>query len=171
MKIRLADQSDAAAIAAIYNEYVVSSTATFDTVPRTIEEQRSWIADRSGAFTTLVAETSAGEVSGFSALSMYRDRAAYATTVEESVYVHPNFHRQGIGSALLHAITEAARLHGFHVMIARVTSDQTSSLALHQACGFHIVGEELQVGRKFNRWLDVTVLQYFLGEPAPTTEK
>lgn len=164
MKIRLADQSDAPAIAAIYNEYVMTSTATFDTVPRTLEEQQEWLADRSGAFTTLVAQSSTGEISGFSALSMYRDRAAYATTVEESVYVHPDFHRQGIGRGLLEAITEAARVHGFHVMIARVTSDQESSLALHQACGFEIVGQERQVGRKFNRWLDVTVLQYFISE-------
>ena len=96
MELRLATLDDAEAIREIYNLEVTTSTATFDLVPRSLEEQRAWQAERSGARAVLVAELD-GEVCGFGSLSPWRDRPAYATTVEDSVYVHRDHQGQGVG--------------------------------------------------------------------------
>ena len=87
MQLRAATVEDTPGILEVYNHQVLTSTATFDLVPRTLEEQRSWLTDRSGAHVVLVAVDDDGTVAGFAALSPYRDRAAYSTTVEDSVYV------------------------------------------------------------------------------------
>jgi phosphinothricin acetyltransferase len=160
--IRPAEPDDAAALMAIYNPVVETSTATFDLVPRTLEQQRAWMSDRSGARIVLVAEADDGEVAGYAAISPYRDRPAYATTVEDSVYVHPDHQGAGVGRQLLEALVDTARSHGFHAMMARIVADHEASIALHAACGFSVVGREREVGRKFGRWLDVTVMQRLL---------
>ena len=146
----------------IYNPVVETSTATFDLVPRTLEQQRDWLSDRSGARIVLVAETDDGGVAGYAALSPYRDRAAYSTTVEDSVYVHPDHQGTGVGRQLLEALVDTARSHGFHAMMARIVADHEASIALHSVCGFQVVGHEREVGRKFGRWLDVTLMERLL---------
>jgi GNAT superfamily N-acetyltransferase len=103
-----------------------------------------------------------GTVVGFGSLSEYRDRPAYATTVENSVYVDAERRGCGIGRALLEELIELATDHGFHTVVARIGGDNEPSIALHQACGFEIVGTEREIGRKFGRWLDVWVLQRML---------
>lgn len=147
---------------AIYNPVVETSTATFDLTPRTLAEQEQWLVDRSGARAVLVAVDDGGDVVGFASLSPYRDRAAYATTVEDSVYVADGHQGRGVGRLLLDALVDTARAHGFHAMIARIVSDHEASIALHTACGFEVVGREREVGRKFGRWLDVTLMQRLL---------
>ncbi len=162
MRIRPAELSDAEAIMAIYNPVVETSTATFDLVPRTLEDQQAWLSDRSGARIVLVAETDEGDVAGYAALSPYRERAAYATTVEDSVYVADVHHGRGVGRTLLDELVATVRAHGFHAMMARIVADHEASIALHSACGFQIVGHEREVGRKFGRWLDVTLMERLL---------
>lgn len=163
VELRLAVPADAAAIAEIYNTEVTGSTATFDLVPRTLDQQRTWLADRSGAFSAIVAvDGASGEVLGFAALSPYKERAAYRTTVEDSVYVHRSHGGRGIGRALLGRLVDVARDSGFHTIIARIEASGTASRGLHEACGFELVGIEREVGRKFNRWLDVAVMQLVL---------
>lgn len=147
---------------AIYNPVVLTSTATFDLVPRTLEEQRAWIDDRTGARIILVAVDDDGHVAGYSALSPYRERAAYSTTVEDSVYVRADHQGRGVGRVLLDELVETARAHGFHAMMARIVSDHEASIGLHTACGFEVIGREREVGRKFRRWLDVTTMQRLL---------
>lgn len=161
IEVRLATLDDAASIMTIYNVEVVNHASTFDLVPRTLDEQRNWIAQRSGAFAAVVALLD-GEVVGFASLSPYKERAAYRTTVEDSVYVARHHPRRGIGRALLDHVVDIARDSGFHSVIARVEASGTGSRALHEACGFELVGIERQVGRKFNRWLDVAVFQLLL---------
>lgn len=146
----------------IYNPVVETSTATFDLVPRTLEEQRAWLSDRSGARIVLVAEDGEGAVAGYAALSPYRERAAYSTTVEDSVYVHPDHQGAGVGRLLLESLVDTARAHGFHAMMARIVADHEASIGLHAVCGFEIVGHEREVGRKFGRWLDVTLMERLL---------
>ncbi|MFM7308074.1 MAG: N-acetyltransferase family protein, partial [Actinomycetota bacterium] len=136
VSLRAAQVSDAEAIAAIYNYEVETSTATFDLVPRSIEAQREWITARSGAFSALVADDSAAGVIGFAALSTYRDRAGYRTTVENSVYVHRDHQRRGVGKLLLSARRGVARDSGFHTVSARIDSQSSGSLALHESLGF-----------------------------------
>lgn len=162
MQIRSAAISDAEAIAAIYNAHVVGSTATFDLVPRSVDEQRAWLIDRSGAHAVLVAEGERSGLVGFASLSPFRDRPAYATTVESSIYVDPDHHRRGVGLRLMEALVETARSHGFHSIIARVADSNEASVKLHRRAGFDVVGVEREVGRKFNRWMDVTVMQLLL---------
>ena len=161
MEIRLATLDDAEPIAAIYNLEVETSTATMDLVPRTVTAQREWLAARSGALSALVA-VEGTEVIGFASLSLYKERAAYRTTVEDSVYVRRDRHGLGVGKALLSHMVGVARTSGFHSVMARIESSGEASIALHRSCGFEMVGTEREVGRKFNRWLDVTIMQKLL---------
>jgi phosphinothricin acetyltransferase len=163
--IRIATLADAEAIRVIYNHAVEHTTATFDLVPRSADEQRSWLANRSGAFSVLVATTTDdAEVVGFASASPYKERAAYRTTVEDSVYVREDRQGQGIGRALLTALLDAAAASGFHAVMARVEAGSLASRALHEACGFRLVGVEREVGRKFGRWLDIALMQCLLHE-------
>jgi L-amino acid N-acyltransferase len=161
MLLRLATLDDAEAIRQIYNVEVTSSTATFDLVPRSLADQRAWQAARSGAHAVVVADEG-GEVLGFGSLSQWRDRPAYATTVEDSVYVHREHHGKGVGRALLDELVATATAHGFHACMARIVGGHEASIALHRACGFEIVGTEREVGRKLNRWLDVVLMERML---------
>ncbi len=154
---------DAAAIREIYNYEVENETSTFDLVPRTLEAQQAWITERSGAFSVVVA-TTAEQVVGFGALSEYRDRAAYSTSVEDSIYVSRAHGRKGIGRAILEHLLDEAEASGFHTVMARVGASGVASRALHEACGFTMVGIEREVGRKFGRWLDVALMQRILHE-------
>jgi L-amino acid N-acyltransferase YncA len=162
MLVRLAQPTDAEAIRAIYNAEVVGSTATFDLVPRTPPEQVAWLDEHRGPYPAVVAVDGDDVVLGFGSLSVYRDRPAYATTVENSVYVGAGHRGKGVGRALLGELVNLATQHGFHAVIARVGGGNEASIALHEACGFRMVGVEEEVGRKFNRWLDVSVLHRLL---------
>src|ERR1700704_855976 len=159
--IRTAERRDAEGIRTIYNHYVNESTTLFDMVPRTLDEQVQWIDDHSGGHPALVAELD-GEIVGFGSLSVFRPRPAYATTVEDSVYLLPGHQGQGIGSRLLAELLRMASAHGFHAVIARLTGENEASIRLHAGCGFELVGTEREVGRKFGRWLDVVEMQRML---------
>jgi L-amino acid N-acyltransferase len=160
--VRLAERRDAEAIRSIYNLEVTESTVTFDLVPRTIDEQVAWIDEHSGGHPAIVAVDGDGVVIGFGSLSPYKDRPAYSTTVEDSVYVHRDHREKGLGKLLLAELIRLGHDHGFHAMIARIVGDHDASIALHRSCGFEMVGTEHEVGRKFNRWLDVVELQLLL---------
>lgn len=162
MRIRPAELADAEAIAAIYNAEVLESTATFDLTPRSLDEQRTWQIERSGAHAVLVAVDTDSSLAGFASLSPFRARPAYSTTVESSVYVADTYRRQGIAKSLMIDLIATAQSHGFHSIIARIADSQKASLTLHESMGFELVGVEREVGRKFGRWLDVTVMQVML---------
>lgn len=161
MQIRRGEPRDAEALRAIYNREVLTSTVTFDLVARSAAEQARWMAEHQGVYPVLVG-VDEGEVVGFASLSPYRPRPAYATTVEDSVYVAAGRRGAGVGTALLGGVVELAATHGFHTVIGRVVGHHDASIALHRACGFELVGIERQVGRKFGRWLDVAVMQRLL---------
>jgi phosphinothricin acetyltransferase len=159
--IRAAERRDAEGIRTIYNHYVNESTALFDMVPRTLDEQVQWIDDHSGVHPAVVAEVD-GTIVGFGSLSTFRARPAYSTTVEDSVYLLDGHQGRGIGRRVLEELLRLAAAHGFHSVIARITGANGASIALHSACGFGIVGTEREVGRKFGRWLDVVEMQKML---------
>jgi L-amino acid N-acyltransferase len=161
MELRSARLEDAEAIREIYNLEVTTSTATFDLVPRSLEEQETWLTQRSGAHAVLVA-VDGGEVVGFGSLSPWRDRPAYRTTVEDSVYVRRDALGRGIGRVVLAGLVDVATAHGFHACMARIVGGHEASIALHRSCGFEIVGTEREVGRKFGRWLDVVLMERLL---------
>ena len=172
MRTRLVEEGDAAAIAAIYNLEVEEPSVTFDLVSRTLEDQCRWIEQHRGAHAALVAvcdDEGLGEpgprgevVCGFASLSAFRERPAYSTTVEDSVYVHRRARGRGVGRLLLEHLLVAAREAGFHAVVARIVGHNDSSIALHESCGFFRVGVEREVGRKQGRWLDVVELERLL---------
>lgn len=161
VQIRPATPADAEATAAIYNHEVLGSTVTFDMVTRTVEQQAEWLSARSGALEVVVAELD-GTVAGFASLSPFRERPAYRTTVENSVYVHRDYRGKGVGRALMAEIVEIAEARGFHTVIAHIVADHEASIRLHRSLGFELVGIEREVGRKFGRWLDVAIMQKML---------
>ena len=162
---RLVRPGDADALMEIYNVEVLDSTVTMDLVPRRREEQVAWVAAHRKAHAAIVAveEGPDGEdILGFASLSPWRDRPAYAGTVENSVYVSRRHHRRRIGTLLLGELLVIARDSGFHGCMARIADGNEASIRLHATRGFELVGVEREVGRKFNRWIDVTVMQILM---------
>lgn len=160
VEVRLARLDDAEAIRAIYN-VEIGGVATFDLVERSVEDQQRWLVAHSGAHPAVVA-VEGDVVVGFGSLSPFRDRPAYAPTVEDSVYVERSWQGRGVGKALLKELLRLASVHGFHSVIARIVGDNEPSIRLHRSCGFDLVGTEREVGRKLGRWLDVVEMQVLL---------
>jgi len=161
MEMRLAGAEHAEAIRAIYNPEVTDTTVTFDMVPRSHDDQLAWIAAHGGAHPAVVGIVD-DEVVGFGSLSPFRDKAAYSTTVEDSVYVRRDRQGRGFGKAILGHLVDLATDYGFHAMIARIVGHNGSSIGVHRACGFEMVGVEREVGRKLGQWLDVVEMQRLL---------
>jgi L-amino acid N-acyltransferase YncA len=159
--IRPAMRADAEAINAIQNHYVLNSTATFLTEPLTLEQRHAWLDGRSPEHPVTVA-VDQGAVVGWSALGEFRGRPAYRYSVEFSIYVQHDRHRGGIGRALLADLVERARAAGHHALIGGCCSESTAILALLEAEGFSRVAHFPEVGRKFDRWLDVVFMQKLL---------
>jgi len=153
--------SDLSAINDIYNHYVLRSTCTYQEEPEPIEDRRKWFAYHGEAHPIIVAEAG-GQIVGWGSLSAYHARSAYRRTVENSVYVHHDFHRRGIGSVLLDELITRARSLRHHVIIAAIDAEQPVSVALHARFGFQKVGHMKHLGFKFNRWLDVIYMELLL---------
>lgn len=159
--IRAATPDDAESINDIQNHYVVHSTATFITEPLTLEQRLAWLDGRSQAHPVVVAQVD-GSVAGWGSLEVFRARPAYRHTAEFSLYVHHDWHRRGIGRALLADLIARARALGHHTLVGGCCSESTAVLALLDASGFSRVAHFREVGRKFDRWLDVVFLQRIL---------
>lgn len=164
MDIRDARTSDAAAIAEIYNDAVLTTTASFDVEPKTPEDRVRWLAARSPVHPVLIAEIE-GAVAGWGALSPYSERRAYAATAELSVYVATPYRGRGVGPALTSALVERGRLAALHVLLARICTENEASITMVRRLGFTEAGTMHEVGWKFGRWLDVVTWEYNLDEP------
>lgn len=162
VRIRPAVREDAAAIAAIYNQAVVHSTATFDTAPESAEEREMWLlAHTAPQHPVLVAERD-GEVVGWASLSRYSDRCAYEATVEVSAYIDENARGRGLGTALMEAVLAAGKQGGVHAVLSRICTENEASLKMAERLGFFEVGVMREVGVKFGRTLDVMMLERLL---------
>lgn len=162
--LRLATAADLPAIVAIYNHEVRNGVSTFDTDPWTVEGQQAWLAAHGEVHVRhpLVVAEADGVVVGWASLSPWSNRCAYARAAEDSVYVHADHRGRGVGRALLTDVLRRARAAGLGVVIARIESSGTASLALHQALGFRSFGTMRRVGEKFGRILDVELLDVHL---------
>jgi L-amino acid N-acyltransferase len=159
--IRRATLRDAAEIADIYNEAILTTTATFDTEPKTTQDREQWLQAHDERHPVLVA-LCGEEVVGWASLSSWSDRPAYADTGETSFYVRSTHRGHGIGRKLKEAIIEEARRLGYHTIIARIAEGSAASLHLNESAGFVHVGTLKEVGRKFGRLLDVHIFQKML---------
>ncbi|MBP6428741.1 MAG: N-acetyltransferase [Bacteroidia bacterium] len=159
LQIRKSTSDDLKAILDIYNEAVLNTTATFDTAARTFEKQLEWYENHKANHPVFVAEEN-NVVVGWASLSPYSDRCAYDTTVEVSVYIHPDHRGKKIGSKLLEVITLEGLKVKNHTVISRITSDNLSSIHIHEKIGYRHVGTLKEVGVKFGKLLDVEIMQY-----------
>lgn len=158
MKIRKAIDSDIDAITVIYNDAVLNTTATFDTESKTRENRLVWLKERSDDFPVLVAELDSNVV-GYASLSRWSDKKAYDITAELSLYIHPLHRGKGIGKKLLHELIIVSKETGLHSIISRITEGNEHSIHLHKNVGFETVGVLKESGKKFERLLDVTIMQ------------
>jgi len=161
LKIRQAKLEDLSAITEIYNDAVLKTVATFDTEPKTIEEQRRWFVGHGSKYPILVAEQD-GIVVGWASLSKWSGRCAYSRTAEISLYVREDCRRKGIGRNLLEEIVQAGQKAGLHTIVARIAEGNEVSIRLHESVGFEHIGVMKEVGRKFGRFLDVHLMQKIL---------
>jgi phosphinothricin acetyltransferase len=161
--VREATEADVPSILDIYNHFILNSTATFDVEPQTLEERLQWYRETNDPYCAFVAD-SGGDVVAFGSLGPFRSKAAYRYTTENSVYVRPELHGRGIGRLLLARTVKVAKENGFRAIIARIAGDNPASVALHKRYGFEHVGTEREVGYKFERWIDVVVMQLTLGD-------
>ena len=159
--IRRAVPDDAQNIARIYNEAILTTTATFDTEPKSTEERAQWLESHSERHPVLVAVVD-GEVVGWASLTQWSDRRAYDATAETSFYVHSSHRGRGIGRQLKDAIITEARRLRYHTLIARIAEGSRESIHLNEQAGFVHVGTLKEVGRKFGRLLDVHIMQKIL---------
>lgn len=162
--IRNAAPADAEQIAAIYRPIVLETAISFETTPPTASEIAQRIERTQVHHSWLVAE-SGNAVAGYAYGSLHRARSAYQKSVEVSAYVTPGQQGQGIGRALYDALFEQLSTLGFHQAFAGIALPNQASVSLHQSVGFVSIGVFKEVGRKFDRWHDVSWWQRAIREP------
>ena len=162
--IRPATEADIPAITAIYDEAVATGTATFETDPPGPEQMgRRFAGLQAGGFPYLIAER-AGILSGYAYAGPYHQRAAYRSTLEDSIYIAREARGSGIGRALLIELIAASERIDGRLMVAIIAdSGSPASIALHASLGFSRVGSLTAVGYKHGRWIDTTLMQRALG--------
>jgi phosphinothricin acetyltransferase len=163
--LRPATEADLAPINDIYNHYVLHSTCTYQEQPERIEDRQKWFRHHGEKHPVIVA-TADTRVVGWASLSAYHPRSAYRYTVENSIYVHHEHLRRGVGSLLLQELIDLSRRLGHRAIIAGIDGEQAASVALHAKFQFDNVGRFKRVGFKFGRWLDVIFMELMLEEGA-----
>lgn len=149
---------DEAAIRAIRNHAIEHLTSMWTTHLVSEEEGRAWLAENLQRSSAYVAEAD-GDVAGFANWGPWRPKDGYRHTVEDSVYVSATHQGRGVGTRLLGTLIGGAAQSGAHVMIACIEAGNAPSVALHARLGFEMVGTAREVGTKFDRWLDLTMMR------------
>ena len=168
--IRPAREADMPEILEIYNHVILNTTAVYAYEPHTLEMRKAWYDGKiKDGYPIFVAEDD-GRVVGLSTFGPFRAWPAYKYTVENSVYVAADQRGKGIARLLLSPLIDAARVQGYHAIIASIDSTNEASLRLHRSFGFEEVAHFREVGYKFGRWLDLKFLELLLETPANPTE-
>jgi phosphinothricin acetyltransferase len=162
--IRLSRPPDLAAITAIYAQHVRHSTGTFETEPPTLAEMTARRDDVLAKQLPFLVAEEAGEIIGFAYCNWFKARPAYRYSAEDSIYLVPEAQRRGLGRALLTELAARAEAAGVRKLIAVIgDSANAGSIGLHRSVGFESVGVLTSCGWKFNRWLDVVLMEKVLG--------
>lgn len=169
MQIRDATPGDIVAVQAIYAHHVRHGLGTFETAPPSVEEMQRRYAQVTGdGFPYLVAEAP-GRMLGYAYANHFRTRAAYRHTVEDSIYIAADAMGRGVGTALLDALIQRCAALGLRQMLAVIgDSGNAGSIGVHRRCGFEHTGVMKAVGRKFDQWVDVVIMQRALGPGSST---
>ena len=170
LSTRLATPDDASAIAAIYNEGIADRIATFETEPRSPEQIAKQLIDKADRFPTVVAEH-AGRVVAWAGAGPYRARPAYAGVAEHSVYVARSARGKGAGRVVLDAFCRAYAERGFWKIVSRIFPENAASLALHERCGFRVVGVYQRHAKLEGEWRDCVIVERLLDEASRTATK
>ena len=163
---RLATAADAPSIAAIYNEGIADRIATFETLPRTADQMAALLHEKGDRYPTVVVERD-GRIVGWAGAGPYRDRAAYAGVVEHSVYVARAARSTGAGRAALETLCRAYAERNFWKIVSRIFPENTASLAVHERCGFRVVGVYRRHGKLEGEWRDCVIVERLLGPVSP----
>ncbi len=158
LNIRQATAADLGQITEIYNDAIQKTTATFDTEPKTSEEQENWFVKHDARHPVLVAEQD-GPIVAWASLSQWSDRCAYNDTAEISVYVKEEYRGKGVGKQLMAALIKEGKTVGLHTLIARIAGSNKISVDLCKSFGFQYIGTMREVGKKFDQLLDVHLMQ------------
>ncbi|MGA9872240.1 MAG: N-acetyltransferase family protein [Rhodococcus sp. (in: high G+C Gram-positive bacteria)] len=159
MLIRDSTTEDLPAILDIHNDAIRNTTAIWDETEVGLPERMAWLDGRLRAGYPVLTAVVDGRVAGYASYAQWRPKSSYRLTVEHSVYVSNDFHRRGIASALLTELIVRAKSAGIHALVGVIESRNTTSIALHEKFGFVVVGQMPEVGIKFGRWLDLTLMQ------------
>jgi L-amino acid N-acyltransferase len=159
--IREARESDLPEIVEIYNDSVLTSTATFESVLQTADTRRKWFNSHGRDHPFIVA-TSNGKVLGYCCVSQFPGNSGYRKTGELSLYVEKTNRRKGIAKCLMTDILARARTLGFHAIISSISFDNEPSARLHEHFGFLKVAHLREVGFKFSRWQDTCYYELIL---------
>ncbi|WP_404422256.1 GNAT family N-acetyltransferase [Nibricoccus sp. IMCC34717] len=164
-------EAHAPGILEIMNQAILETTSTYDYKAKDLAELQAWFDLKAqGGWPVLVAVEN-GRVAGYATYGTFRTKPAYKYTVEHSVYVHPDFHRRGLGRTLLRAIIGEADACGVRVMVGCIDAANTASIQLHVTEGFELSGVVRQAGYKFGRWLDAAFYQRILSGPETPNEE
>ncbi len=161
VRIRDAVEADLPSMMEIYNEAIRNSTVTFDTEEKTLEDKMRWFRKFGERYPLIVAELD-GKVVGYCGLKSFREKDAYRSTTELSIYINKNYRGNKIGSLLMKEIIERAIRLGYHTIISGISGGNEASFKLHEKFGFECVGRFREVGFKFNDWRDVYFYQRIL---------
>ncbi|NDZ78651.1 N-acetyltransferase [Streptomyces sp. SID10853] len=171
VQVRPGKEADLQALTDLYNHYILETAITFDTNVFTPEERRPWLLSHpeDGPHRLLVAqEVPSARILGYATSSALRPKAAYATSVEVTVYCAPDAAGRGIGTLLYMSLFEALGDEDVHRAYAGITMPNEASAALHARFGFTPVGTYREVGRKFGAYHDVAWYEKELGgQPGP----
>lgn len=162
--VRDARESDLPEILVIHNNAIAETTAIWDTELADLDERKAWFATRTAAGCPILVAEIGGAVAGYASYGQFRPKSGYRFSVENSVYVSDIFHRRGVATALMTELLARARKSDVHIMIAAIESSNTTSIALHEKFGFAITGQMPEVGYKFGRWMDLTLMQATIDE-------
>jgi phosphinothricin acetyltransferase len=156
--IRHAEQDDLPELLAIYNHYVVHTPITFDLEPRTLAQRREWFDEfaKMGKYQCFVA-IDQGRPLGWVCSAKFKEKAAYSSSVETSVYLAPGEIGKGIGRRLYRTLFEALSGEDIHRAFGGITLPNEASVALHRSVGFEHIGTYPEIGRKFGKYWDVAL--------------
>lgn len=164
---RHALEEDLPVIQRIYNDAILTTTATWDEEPWEWERRLAWWRDHDNPHEPILVAECDGTVVGFAYLTRYSAKSGWRFTREDTIYIDPAWHGRGIGRRLLGALIDEARRIGIHLIVASITTENEASLALHRAFGFERVGVFREAGFKFGRRLDTSFLQLVLEDVHP----